>query len=123
MNAAVRRILVVDDDDPSRQLAVSIFESIGWEVDEADGGRQALDLLAERHYDRVLLDISMPGMSGEEVCRRIRSDPRIASLRVVAYTAYAFVDDLAVILAAGFDDVVVKPCAVDRMIAAVTGDA
>lgn len=117
--ATPRRLLVVDDDEASRQLAVAIFESIGWVVEEAEGGREALALLRDRSYDAVLLDISMPGMSGEEVCRRIRSDPAVAGLHVVAYTAHAFIDDLEFIRAAGFDDVVVKPCTVDRMISAV----
>jgi CheY-like chemotaxis protein len=121
MSAATRRLLVVDDDPPSRALAVAIFLANGWTVDEAEGGREALVLVDEKHYDCVLLDISMPGMSGEDVCRRIRSDPHHAGLRIVAYTAYAFVDDVDLIRAAGFDDVVVKPCTVDRMIVAVEG--
>lgn len=119
MNLAVRRLLVVDDDEASRHLAVAIFESIGWGVDQAEGGSEALAMLRANPYDAVLLDISMPGMSGEEVCQFIRTDPRIADLWVVAYTAHAFIDDLDIIRTAGFDDVVVKPCTVDRMIAAV----
>lgn len=119
MNSEPRNLLVIDDDEPSRELAVAIFESVGWIVDQAESGRRALARLNEHRPDCVLLDISMPGMSGEEVCRRIRSDPGLQGLRLVAYTAHAFPEDIESLRAIGFDAVVVKPCVIEELIAAV----
>lgn len=119
MSREPRKLLVVDDDEPSRELAVAIFESEGWVVDQARNGREALTRLHEQCPDCVLLDIGMPGMSGEEVCRRIRSDPDLANLRLVAYTAHAFPEDMDSLLAIGFDAVIVKPCVIEELIAAV----
>ena len=66
-------------------------------------------MLAAKTYDCVLLDISMPEMSGEEVCKRIRADARLAGLRVIAYTAHTMKDEQQQILAAGFDALLIKP--------------
>lgn len=123
MNSEPHRLLVVDDDEPSRELAVAIFESAGWMVEQAESGRHALARLSDHRPDCVLLDISMPGMSGEEVCRRIRSDPGLAGLRVVAYTAHAFPEDVESLRAAGFDAVAVKPCVIEALVAAVENSA
>ncbi len=104
------RILVVDDSRINRILAVAILKRDGWETFEAEDGQAALDLLAgELDFRAVLLDISMPGMSGEVVCRSLRADPRHATLPIVAYTAHAMNEELQRILAAGFDDILVKP--------------
>lgn len=118
-----RHLLVVDDDESSRELAVAIFESEGWVVDQARSGRQALAWLHDHRPDCVLLDISMPGMAGDEVCRRIRGEPNLAGVRIVAYTAHAFPEDVESLRAGGFDDVVVKPCVIEQLIAAVENSA
>ena len=123
MTEPAPRLLVVDDDEPSRELAVEIFESLGWTVDQVEGGRQALAWLREHRPDCVLLDISMPGMAGDEVCRRIRSEPHLAGVRIVAYTAHAFPEDIQSLRATGFDAVVVKPCVIEQLIAAVENPA
>src|SRR5215813_12052175 len=65
--------------------------------------------LAAHCPDLVLLDISMPGMTGIEVCQRIRADHALAGLRVIAYTAHALREQQERFLASGFDDVLVKP--------------
>ena len=105
----MQRILVVDDNDVNRLLAVMSLGNGTRTIDEAPGGRQALTLLAANRYDCVLLDISMPEMSGYEVCRRIREDPSLAGLRVVAYTAHALDSEHRKILESGFDGVLTKP--------------
>ena len=74
-----------------------------------DSGERALLHLAAHRYDLVLLDISMPGMNGPEVCQRIRADRTLAGLRVIAYTAHALPEEQQRFLASGFDDVLVKP--------------
>ena len=117
----MHRILVVDDHPINRRLAVMLLNGAGRETDEAASGEEALQKLAAGQYDGVLLDVSMPGISGNEVCARIRADEKLRSLRVVAYTAHAFDDERSAILAAGYDALVTKPISKDRLLAAIDG--
>lgn len=105
----MNRILIVDDNDVNRLLASMTLEREGRLIDEARDGIEALELLARNDYDCVLLDISMPRMSGYEVCARIRQAPRTAGLRVIAYTAHALDTEHRKILSSGFDGVLTKP--------------
>ena len=101
--------LVVDDNAVNRKLAVALLKRRGWTVDEAENGAVALKKLSQNTFDAVLLDISMPVMDGEETCRLIRANPATTNLRVVAYTAHALESERSRIMAAGFDDIVIKP--------------
>ncbi len=105
----MKRVLIVDDNEINRRLAVALLKKRGWETEETESGGAALARLAAASFDCVLLDISMPGMDGEEVCRRIRANPALAGLRVIAYTAHAMASEKTRILQAGFDDILVKP--------------
>lgn len=104
-----RHILIVDDHPINRRLPAVILRDAGWTIDEAENGEIALDKLAQETFTSVLLDISMPGMSGEEVCRRIRADARLCGIQVVAYTAHAMEETRASIMQAGFDGLLIKP--------------
>lgn len=104
-----RSALVVDDVPTNRILARALLAKLGWQVDEAAGGEAALTMATQRNYRLILLDISMPGMSGTETCTALRAQAGGDSLYILAYTAHAFADERAQFLAAGFDDVVVKP--------------
>ncbi len=111
-----RRVLVVDDVVLNRKLAVAFLTRMGWHTAETDGGAAALQWLAEQPpVELMLLDISMPDMSGEEVCRQLRADPAWAPLKIVAYTAHAAQSDIDRFLANGFDAVLVKPISMQRM--------
>jgi two-component system chemotaxis response regulator CheY len=105
----MKRTLVVDDNAVNRKLAVALLKRRGWVTEEAENGAVAMQKLASGEFDAVLLDISMPVMDGEETCRRIRANPATAALRVVAYTAHALESERARIMAAGFDDIAIKP--------------
>ena len=105
----MRQVLIVDDNAVNRKLAVALLKRRGMAVAEAEGGAVALEMLKKGQFDTVLLDISMPVMDGKEVCRIIRSTPDLASLHVVAYTAHAMESERQSIMAAGFDDLLVKP--------------
>jgi CheY-like chemotaxis protein len=103
------RVLIVDDQEVNRLLARTHLERAGVQAEEAEDGQAALARLAAGRFDAMLLDISMPGLSGLDVCRAVRADPALAGLRVVAYTAHAFPQTAGEIMAAGFDALLVKP--------------
>jgi CheY-like chemotaxis protein len=119
MNSA--RLLVVDDHPVNRTIVKVLLRGTHWIPSEACSGESALDLLERESFDAVLLDISMPGISGEDVCRKIRSDSRFAGLRVIAYTAHAGQEEHAKILAAGFDAIQTKPVVRRTLIDALDG--
>ena len=103
-----RHALVVDDHPTNRLLGGTLLKKLGWIVSEADCGEQALALAAAQHFDLVLLDISMPGLSGEETCCRLKAmTPPLG--RIIAYTAHAYPEDRERLLTNGFDDILVKP--------------
>ncbi|UTH74320.1 response regulator [Chromobacterium sp. IIBBL 290-4] len=107
--------LVVDDNVINRRVATLFLAKQGWRVDQAESGQEALELLERQTYDCVLLDISMPGMSGLEVCQKIRANPQWRHLKVVAYTAHALADECEKIMKSGFDAIIVKPVTADRL--------
>lgn len=104
-----RNALVVDDHPTNRLLASALLKKMGWTVMEAESGDMALALAAAQPFRLVLLDISMPGLSGEETCAGLRSIAASPPLHIIAYTAHAFPEDLERLLGAGFDEVLVKP--------------
>lgn len=106
---ANREALVVDDHPTNRLLASAMLRKLGWTVHEAESGEAGLQLAGSHAFRLVLLDISMPGMSGEETCRQMRQLYIDKPLCILAYTAHAFPEDHERILAAGFDDMLVKP--------------
>ena len=120
--AIARRVLVVDDVMVNRKLAMVIFAKLGWQVAEVDGGNAALDWLrSSQAVDLVLLDISMPDLCGEDVCRQLRADPAFATLPIVAYTAHAMQVDIDRFLANGFNAVLIKPISLRTLKDVVVG--
>lgn len=101
--------LVVDDQHTNRLLAAALLKRLGWTVLEADNGQTALTLSTQNAFRLILLDISMPGLSGEETCTQLRASTAGQSAKIIAYTAHAFPEDRARLLAEGFDEVLVKP--------------
>ena len=112
-------VLVVDDIPSNRMVARAMLERQGWIVLTASDGREALEVLATTHCDLVLLDISMPGMSGIEVCQNIRANAVMARLPVIAYTAHAQPEDRRKFIASGFDEVLIKPVSSEKLASAV----
>jgi len=103
-----RHILIVDDIATNRLVAASLLKALGAKVTEAEGGAEALGIVAEAPVDLVLLDMAMPGMDGFETFARLRAGPGRA-VPVVAMTAGAMADQRAAVLAAGLDGFVAKP--------------
>jgi CheY-like chemotaxis protein len=107
--ASTKSVLIIDDDPVNRRVAEGLFRKLGWNVETVDSGEHALLRLGAHRYDLVLLDISMPGMNGMDVCQHIRADPRLRELWVIAYTAHVLPEQQQRFLAGGFDDVLLKP--------------
>ena len=103
------RILVVDDHPLNRMLLRDALERAGYMVDEADGGEAALLLAFADTADVVLLDVMMPEMDGFEVCRRLKADPRTATLPVLLVTALTDRENRHKGIEAGASDFISKP--------------
>ena len=106
------RILVVDDDGPSRLLMKKLLQKLGCSVTQAEDGSQALEHLARRRFDCVFMDVQMPVMDGLETLKALRGGKagrRNAETPVIAVSAYALKEDRTRFLAEGMDDYIVKP--------------
>ena len=101
-------IAVVEDNADNRLLLQAILEGL-YDVVEYENGVDALAGLAASLPDLVLLDISLPGMDGNEILGRIRADDALKALPVIALTAHAMSGDREKYLAAGFNDYITKP--------------
>ena len=107
MNEA-RRILVVDDVEQNLALLGGLVRSLGYEVETARDGLEALAKLA-LGVDLVLLDVMMPGLDGYEVARRVRADPRTADLPIILVTVLDSREDRVKAIQAGASDFIAKP--------------
>jgi two-component system, cell cycle response regulator DivK len=105
----MHRILIVDDNAASRALARAILESGEMQLTEAADGGEALDRIARSAPDLVLLDIDIPVLDGYAVLARLRAQPALTRLPVIAVTANAMQGAREKALAAGFDEYVTKP--------------
>src|SRR5512138_908022 len=104
-----QRILVVDDTPQNVKLFSDLLKARGYEVSSAASGEQALESIARQPPDLVLLDIMMPGISGYDVCRRIRENPATALLPVVMATSLDPNQERVKGIEAGADDFLPKP--------------
>jgi two-component system phosphate regulon response regulator PhoB len=103
------RILVVDDEPDLLELARFNLDQAGFQVEVAETGEEGLERLRRSRPDLVILDLMLPGLSGEEVCRRLRADPGLADLPVIMLTAKGEEVDRVVGFELGADDYVTKP--------------
>jgi CheY-like chemotaxis protein len=110
-------ILVVDDEQPLRELLVAVFESGGHRTIMARDGRQALEVITSQRPDLVLSDVMMPLMDGAELCRRVKAAAATRDLPVVLMSAIGG----SRAAAAGADAFVAKPFDLDEMEQLVLG--
>lgn len=103
-----KRILYIEDAPDNRDLVTQILEG-EYEVETAANGEEGLALARERRPDLILMDISLPVMDGLSCTRRIREDPSLRDIPVVALTAHCMVGDREKALAAGCDGFLSKP--------------
>lgn len=114
-----KRILVVDDADDLVELLQYNLVRAGFAVRTASNGRSALEQIAREIPDLVVLDLMMPGMSGNEVLRRLRSEEATAALPVIILTAKGEETDQIVGLTLGADDYVTKPYSIQVLMARI----
>lgn len=103
------KVLVVEDDSAIRQLVAMKLTRAGYEVLAEDNGKAGLATALDERPDLVILDWMMPGLSGVEVCRAMRTDPRAEHIGVLLLTARAQEGDIDQGFAAGATDYMVKP--------------
>ena len=102
-------ILVVEDQEDNRQILRDLLGNAGYELTEAENGEEAIAAVARRRPDLILMDIQLPVMDGYEATRRIRTNPDLRSVPIIAVTSYALAGDENKALAAGCDGYVTKP--------------
>jgi CheY-like chemotaxis protein len=103
------RVLVIEDNASSLELMIYLLESFGHLPLGAWDGEEGIKVARSERPDLILCDVQLAAMDGHEVCRRLKSDPVLNSIPLVALTAYAMVGDREKMLAEGFDGYLSKP--------------
>jgi two-component system, cell cycle response regulator DivK len=113
-------VLLVEDDPDGRRMYAEWLTHVGFRVDEAHNGLQALERAFDGRPHVIVTDLHIPGIDGFELTRRLRQDPRTRATPVVAITGYAaFAADPGRARRAGCDVVMPKPCAPEDLEAAI----
>ncbi|MDI6900282.1 MAG: response regulator transcription factor [Anaerosomatales bacterium] len=111
-----RRVLVVEDEPHTREVVEAYLERQGLWVTAVGDGSQALDAFAHHRFDIVVLDLNLPGLPGEEVCRRIRD---VSDVPIIMLTAKGAEEERVAGLDLGADDYLVKPFSPRELVARV----
>jgi two-component system cell cycle response regulator DivK len=104
-----KRILAIEDHEENRRLLRDLLTSFGYELIEALTGEEGVSAAETERPDLILMDIQLPGMDGYETTRRIKGDPNLRHIPVIAVTSYALSGDDVKALEAGCDAYVTKP--------------
>lgn len=113
------RILVVEDDRDIAELVGRYLEKAGFAVELLASGRDALAAIAERPPDLLILDLMLPQMSGIDICRAVRAQPKTAAIPVIMLTARAEESERIAGLETGADDYMAKPFSPNELVARV----
>ncbi|PDV96546.1 response regulator [Candidatus Chloroploca asiatica] len=103
------RLLLVEDNEMNRQMIVGHLKWLGYEVFLAADGHQAVELAADLQPDLILMDMGLPLLNGWDATAQIKADPVLATIPIIALTAYAMSDDYYRSMAAGCDAFETKP--------------
>lgn len=110
IDSAKATILVVDDNEDNRYTLVERLKRLGYDtVETAENGRQALEMMAERNFDVILLDIMMPGISGYEVLERMRGEAKLRDIPVIMISAVDQLESVVRCIELGAEDYLPKP--------------
>lgn len=113
------KILVADDDADNREIMTLALRRAGYEVVTAVDGREAVAAAGRERPDLILLDLSMPVVSGWDAVKSLKADASLAGVPVLAFTAHAMAGDERRALDAGFDGYISKPCVPRAAVATV----
>jgi len=117
LESGKRKVLIVDDDEELVELLKDTFERDGrFDVRTANNGFDAGMLVKEFRPDLVVLDVMLPDINGREVCVRVRSDSTLDDVKIVCISGMVEADKVADLKAAGANDFVQKPFAVDKLL-------
>ena len=114
-----KRILVVEDQEDNRQIIRDLLSATDYEIMEAETGEAALEAVAKQRPDLILMDIQLPGIDGYETTRRIKADPTLRSITIIAVTSYALSGEEQKARAAGCDEYVPKPYSPRQLLAKI----
>ena len=114
-----RRILLIEDTEDNREIIRDLMDSVGYELLEANDGAAGLAMATEHKPDLILMDIQLPVMDGFEVTWRIKANPALLHIPIIAVTSYALSGDEAKTREAGCDDYVAKPFSPRQLLAKV----
>ena len=103
------RILVVEDHADNRQIVRDLLTNAGFEMIEAEDGEKGVAAAISERPDLILMDIQLPVLDGYEATRRIKANPDLKAIPIIAVTSYALSGDQAKVIAAGCDAYVPKP--------------
>lgn len=112
-------LLLIEDNQDGREMMTMMLGCYGYQVRAAEDGLRGLDAVRALHPDLALVDIGLPGIDGYEVARRLRADPATRHIKLIALTGYGLADDLARVMAAGFDRHLVKPVGIEQLMEAI----
>ena len=114
------KILLVEDNEANRYLATFLLENSGFTVVHASNGAEAVVAAQNERPDLILMDIQMPEVDGYEAARRIKADPHLARIPIVAVTSYAMVGDREKAAQLGFAGYIEKPIVTETFIAEIS---
>lgn len=115
----MKKLLIADDKETSRELIRTVLEPLGYEITEAADGIEAVRFAREVHPDLIVLDLHMPGLDGFGVLAQLRADKGFAKTPIMALTASAMQGDRERALDAGFSSYVTKPIPLSELRAEV----
>jgi len=114
-----KKVLIVEDNELNMKLFHDLLEAQGYETLETREGLQALTLAREHKPDLILMDIQLPVLDGYEATRRIKADPALRHIPIIAVTSYALAGDEAKTRSAGCDGYVAKPFSPRQLLAKI----
>jgi two-component system cell cycle response regulator DivK len=112
----MKRILFVEDDDMSRDVIFTRLSRSGYEVVVVEDGLQALNVVSSQSFDIIILDMSMPGLSGWETAKKLKASPATASIPILALSAHTMSADRKRALDSGCSDFDSKPVNLPRLV-------
>jgi len=115
MSIEKKSILIVDDEEDTLEMLSTILEHENYETWKATNGNEALELV-KRAPNLILLDIRMPGLSGLEVCRRLKQDDKFKHIPIIIFSAKVLNHDIELGLEAGAEEYITKPFSTKELI-------